>query len=33
MKRALEAELYFYSKVLGFELVEPIAPVHIVNYR
>ena len=27
----LEAELYFYSKVFGFELAEPVLPVHIEN--
>jgi len=31
MKRALEAEAYFYSKVLGFELADPVEPVTIVN--
>jgi dipeptidyl aminopeptidase/acylaminoacyl peptidase len=31
MKRALEAEGYFYSKVLGFELADPVEPVTIVN--
>ena len=31
VKRALEAELYFYSKVFGFELAEAIEPVVIVN--
>ena len=31
VKRALEAELYFYSKVFGFELAEAIEPVEIVN--
>ncbi len=29
--RALEAEAYFYSRVLGFELAEPVEPVDIVN--
>jgi dipeptidyl aminopeptidase/acylaminoacyl peptidase len=29
--RALEAELYFYSRVFGFELAEPVEPVEIVN--
>ena len=27
IKRVLEAELYFYSKVFGFELADPIEPV------
>ena len=31
IKRALEAELYFYSKVFGFELADLIEPVDIVN--
>jgi dipeptidyl aminopeptidase/acylaminoacyl peptidase len=31
IKRALEAELYFYSRVLGFDLVEDIEPVPIAN--
>ena len=31
IKRALEAELYFYSRVFGFELAEPVEPVHIEN--
>lgn len=29
--RALEAELYFYSRVFGFELGDPVEPVEIVN--
>ncbi|MCH7736664.1 MAG: S9 family peptidase [Chloroflexi bacterium] len=31
IKRALEAELYFYSKVFGFDLADPVEPVDIVN--
>ena len=31
IKRVLEAELYFYAKVFGFELADEIAPVDIVN--
>ncbi len=31
IKRALEAELYFYSRVFGFELADPIEPVEIEN--
>ena len=31
IRRVLEAELYFYSKVFGFELADPIAPVKIEN--
>ena len=29
--RALEAELYFYARVFGFELADPVAPVVIEN--
>ena len=31
IKRALESELYFYSRILGFELAEPVEPVEIEN--
>ncbi len=31
IKRVLEAELYFYSKVFGFTLAEPVEPIEIVN--
>ena len=31
IRRVLEAELYFYSKVFGFELGEPVEPVEIEN--
>ena len=31
IKRALEAELYFYSRVLGFELADKVEPVEIEN--
>jgi dipeptidyl aminopeptidase/acylaminoacyl peptidase len=31
VKRALEAELYFYARVLGFDLAEPVEPVEIEN--
>ncbi|MFW6135639.1 MAG: S9 family peptidase [Chloroflexota bacterium] len=31
IRRALEAELYFYSRVFGFELAEPVEPVQIEN--
>jgi len=31
IKRVLEAELYFYSKVFGFELAEPVEQVEIEN--
>ena len=33
IKRALEGELYFYSRVFGFELAEPVEPVEIENLR
>ena len=28
---ALDGELYFYSRVFGFELAEPVEPVQIDN--
>ncbi|MEK6588690.1 MAG: S9 family peptidase, partial [Chloroflexota bacterium] len=31
IRRALEAELYFYSRVFGFELSEELEPVEIKN--
>jgi dipeptidyl aminopeptidase/acylaminoacyl peptidase len=31
IKRALDGELYFYSKVFGFDLAEPVEPVEIEN--
>ena len=31
LKRALDAELYFYAKVFGFELPNIIEPVEIFN--
>ena len=31
LKRSIETELYFFSKVFGFEPADPIEPVHIVN--
>jgi dipeptidyl aminopeptidase/acylaminoacyl peptidase len=33
IKRALNTELYFYSRVFGFELAEPVEPVGIENLR
>jgi dipeptidyl aminopeptidase/acylaminoacyl peptidase len=33
IKRAFEAELYFYSKILGFELADQVEPVEIENLR
>jgi dipeptidyl aminopeptidase/acylaminoacyl peptidase len=31
IKRALDGELYFYSRVFGFELADPVEPVPIHN--
>ncbi len=31
IKRALDAELYFYSRIFGFELADPVEPVRIEN--
>ncbi len=31
IKRALDGELYFYSRVFGFELADPVEPVSIEN--
>jgi dipeptidyl aminopeptidase/acylaminoacyl peptidase len=31
IKRTFEIELYFYSKVFGFDLAEAVEPVHIEN--
>ncbi len=31
IKRALEAELYFYSRIFGFDLADPVEPVQIEN--
>jgi len=33
IKRALDAELYFYSRIFGFELAEPVDPVPIENFN
>jgi len=33
IKRALEAELYFYSRVFGFDLAQPVEPVEIENLQ
>ena len=33
IKRSLDGELYFYSKVFGFELAEAVQPVDIANLR
>jgi dipeptidyl aminopeptidase/acylaminoacyl peptidase len=32
IKRALDAELYFYSRVFGFSLADPVEPVPIENF-
>ena len=29
--RALEAELYFYARILGFEPADPVEPIQIDN--
>lgn len=31
IKRALDAELYFYSRIFGFELADPVDPASIMN--
>jgi dipeptidyl aminopeptidase/acylaminoacyl peptidase len=31
IKRAVEAELYFYSRVFGFDLADPVDPVPIAH--
>lgn len=31
IKRSLDGELYFYSRIFGFELAEPVEPVPIEN--
>jgi dipeptidyl aminopeptidase/acylaminoacyl peptidase len=31
IKRSLDTELYFYSRVFGFELADPVEPVAITN--
>ena len=33
IRRALDGELYFYSRVFGFDLAEPVEPVHIENLQ
>ena len=33
IKRSLEAELYFYSRIFGFTPADPVDPVHIHNLR
>jgi dipeptidyl aminopeptidase/acylaminoacyl peptidase len=31
IRRALEAELYFYGRVFGFDLADPVDPVPIAH--
>jgi dipeptidyl aminopeptidase/acylaminoacyl peptidase len=31
IKRALEGELYFYARIFGFELAEPVPAIAIKN--
>ena len=31
IKRALDGELYFYSRIFGFELADAVEPVEIEN--
>jgi dipeptidyl aminopeptidase/acylaminoacyl peptidase len=31
IKRTLDGQLYFYSRVFGFELADPVEPVPIEN--
>lgn len=33
IKRALDGELYFYSRVFGFELAEEVEPVEIETFN
>jgi dipeptidyl aminopeptidase/acylaminoacyl peptidase len=33
IRRALEAELYFYSRVFGFPLADPVEPVPIAHLQ
>ena len=33
IRRALEGELYFYSRIFGFELPDPVEPVAIENLK
>jgi len=32
LKRAIEAELYFYGRVFDFPLGEPVDPIYIENW-
>jgi len=31
IKRSLDAELYFYSKIFSFNLADPVEPIQIEN--
>jgi len=31
IQRCLEAELYFYSRIFGFDLADPVEPIVIEN--
>ena len=33
IKRALDAELDFYSKIFNFDLPEPVPPVDMINFQ
>ena len=33
IRRALEAELFFYSRIFGFDLADQVEPVPIQNLR
>jgi dipeptidyl aminopeptidase/acylaminoacyl peptidase len=33
IKRALDSELYFYSRIFGFELADQVDPLPIENLR
>jgi dipeptidyl aminopeptidase/acylaminoacyl peptidase len=33
IKRARDAELFFYSKIFRFELADPVEPIEIENFR
>jgi len=33
IKRALDAEIYFYSRIFGFALADPVGPVEISNFK
>ena len=31
IKRSLDAELYFYSKIFSFKIADPVEPIQIEN--